>query len=160
MKAIGAVTTTQAAQTATITAGAVYSATLVTGLIWMILGATGLAKRVADLMSRPVAIGIVLGLGLSFMLHSAKLMAGAWWLSGAALLATVALLTNRSIPAMFLLLVAGAAVVLIRDPSLLSALARMRIETRLPGFALTSKLERAGDRHGIPSAPAGASYAR
>ena len=37
MKAIGAIATTQAAQTATITAGAVYGAALVTGAIWLIL---------------------------------------------------------------------------------------------------------------------------
>ena len=81
MKAIGAIATTQAAQTATITAGAVYGAALVTGLVWLVLGATGAAKRVAELVSRPVAIGIVLGLGLSFMVDGAKLVAGSWWLS-------------------------------------------------------------------------------
>jgi xanthine/uracil/vitamin C permease (AzgA family) len=83
MKAIGAVATTQAAQTASVTAGAVYGAGLVTGAIWLILGLTGTAKRVADLASRPVAIGIILGLGLSFMLDGAKLMAAGWWLSDA-----------------------------------------------------------------------------
>ncbi|HYD08346.1 MAG TPA: putative sulfate/molybdate transporter, partial [Reyranella sp.] len=88
MKAIGAVATTQAAQTATITAGAVYAATLATGIIWLVLGLTGLASRVANLISRPVAIGIVLGLGLGFMLEGAKLMAAGWIVSGAALLAT------------------------------------------------------------------------
>src|SRR6266851_9502413 len=56
MKAIGAVATTQAAQTASVTAGAVYGASLVTGAIWLILGLTGTAKRVADLVSRPVAV--------------------------------------------------------------------------------------------------------
>lgn len=54
MKAIGAVATTQAAQTATITAGAVNAASLVTGLIWLVLGFTGLTKRVTDLVSRPL----------------------------------------------------------------------------------------------------------
>src|ERR1700720_4567133 len=38
MKAIGAVATTQAAQTAVITQAAVYSASLVTGLLWLALG--------------------------------------------------------------------------------------------------------------------------
>ena len=37
MKAIGAIAATQAAQTATVTAGAVYAATLFTGLIWLLL---------------------------------------------------------------------------------------------------------------------------
>lgn len=77
MKAISAVATTQAAQTATITAGAVHAASLVTGLIWLVLGLTGLTKRVTDLVSRPVAVGIVLGLGVGFMIEGSKLMAGA-----------------------------------------------------------------------------------
>jgi MFS superfamily sulfate permease-like transporter len=132
MKAIGAVATTQAAQTATITAGAVYGASLVTGLIWFLLGITGAAKRVAAIVSRPVAIGIVLGLGLSFMLDGARQMANGWWLSGIALFLTLALLTNRKIPAMFLLLAGGAAVALIREPGLLDAFAAMRAELRLP----------------------------
>lgn len=51
-----------------------------TGAIWLLLGLTGTAKRVAAIVSRPVAIGIVLGLGLSFMLDGAKQMAAGWWL--------------------------------------------------------------------------------
>ncbi len=138
MKAIGAVATTQAAQTATITAGAVYGASLVTGVIWLLLGITGAAKRVADLVSRPVAIGIILGLGLSFMLDGAKLMATGWWLSGSALFLTLVLLTNRTIPAMFLLLTGGAVVAVVRDPTLLTALSHVHLEPRLPNFALGS----------------------
>lgn len=138
MKAIGAVATTQAAQTALVTAGAVYGASLVTGVIWLTLGLTGTAKRVADLVSRPVAVGIILGLGLSFMLDGAKLMAVGWWLSGPALFLTLLLLTNRVILAMFLLLAGGAVVALIRDPSLLTAIGRLQFELRLPNVALAS----------------------
>jgi hypothetical protein len=58
MKAIGTVATTQAAQTFTITPGAVYGAGIVTGLVWLVLGVTGATKRVADFVSRPVAVGI------------------------------------------------------------------------------------------------------
>jgi MFS superfamily sulfate permease-like transporter len=136
MKAIGAVATTQAAQTATITAGAVYAASLVTGVIWLILGLTGMTKRVADLISRPVAIGIILGLGIGFMLEGSKMMAGQWWLSAALLIVTLLLLGNRVIPVMFLLLVGGAALGVWRDPGLLNALAAMHVEPRLPNFPL------------------------
>jgi hypothetical protein len=138
MKAIGAIATTQAAQTATVTAGAVYGASLATGLIWLLLGTTGAAKRVAELASRPVAVGIVLGLGLPFMLRGAKLMATGWWLSGAALILSLALLTNRAVPAMILLLVGGAAIAMVRDASLLTALSEVKIEPRWPSFALSS----------------------
>jgi MFS superfamily sulfate permease-like transporter len=137
MKAIGAVATTQAAQTATITAGAVYAASLVTGLIWLLLGLTGLTKRVTDLISRPVAIGIVLGLGIGFMIEGSKLMAAGWIFSVGLLLLTLLLLSNRVIPVMFLLLIGGAAVAMLRDPQLLSALGTVRFEARLPTFVLS-----------------------
>src|SRR3984893_12526444 len=54
MKAIGAVATTQAAQTAVITQGAVYSAGLVPGAFWLILGLTGAATRIAKFVPRTV----------------------------------------------------------------------------------------------------------
>jgi MFS superfamily sulfate permease-like transporter len=136
MKAIGAAAATQAAQTAVITAGAVYAATLVTGALWLILGLTGLTKRVADLVSRPVLVGIVLGLGLSFMLEGAKLMADNWWIGGIALAVALVLLTNPVVPAMFLLLIGGAALALFRDPALLDAFAAMAPALRWPALSI------------------------
>lgn len=136
MKAAGAIATTQAAQTITITPAMVHGASLVTGLIWLALGLTGTAHRVANLVKRPIVIGIVLGLGFGFMIEGAKMMAQNWWIGGAALLVTCVLLTNRAVPAMFLLLGFGAAYGLIADPALLEALRNVRIEPRLPSFAL------------------------
>ena len=109
MKAIGAVAATQAAQTAVTTANAVYAAGLVTGLAWLLLGVTGAAKKVASLISRPVAIGIILGLGFGFMIEGIKMMAGNWWLGAISLCGTLLLLANRAIPAMYLLLLFRAA---------------------------------------------------
>jgi xanthine/uracil permease len=136
MKAAGAIATTQAAQTITITPAMVHGASLVTGLVWLVLGLTGTAHRVARLIHRPVVIGIILGLGFGFMIEGAKMMAQNWWVGGAALLATSLLLTNRIIPAMFLLLLAGAAYGLISDPTLLEALLAVEIAPRYPSFAL------------------------
>lgn len=136
MKAIGAVATTQAAQTITITPNAVYGAGIVTGVIWFLLGVTGAAKKVADLVSRPVAVGIVLGLGFSFMLEGIKMMAEGWLLGGAALLGTMLLLSNRAIPVMFLLLVAGAFAAVAQNPMLLNELATISADFRAPSFAL------------------------
>ena len=95
MKAIGAVATTQAAQTIVITANAVYGVGIVTGIIWLVLGATGATKKVAELVSRPVAVGIIVGLGFGFMLEGIKMMATGWVLGGLALLGTMLLLTGR-----------------------------------------------------------------
>jgi MFS superfamily sulfate permease-like transporter len=136
MKAIGAVATTQAAQTAIITPQAVYGAALVTGIIWLVLGLTGATRWVANLVSRPVATGIILGLGLGFMLEGIKLMAVGWLLSAAILTVALLLLSNRRIPAMFVLLVGGAAIAVARDLSLLDALGDIRFDPRVPSFAL------------------------
>ncbi|HUL94100.1 MAG TPA: putative sulfate/molybdate transporter [Burkholderiales bacterium] len=136
MKAIGAIATTQAAQTITITPNAVYGAGVVTGIIWFVLGITGAAKKVAELVSRPVAVGIVLGLGFSFMLGGVKMIADGWLLGGAALLGTMLLLANRAVPVMFLLLLAGASAAVARDPALLNELATINVDFKAPSFAL------------------------
>ena len=138
MKAIGAVAATQAAQTATITAATVTAASLATGLIWLVLGLTGAAQSIARLVPRCVVIGIVLGLGISFMLEGIKLMQGGWLIAAAGLLGTLLLLTNRSIPAMFLLLLFGIVCGAILNPVPLETLAATRPAFRLPSFALAS----------------------
>jgi predicted benzoate:H+ symporter BenE len=136
MKAIGAVATTQAAQTFTITPNAVYGAGIVTGVIWLVLGLTGATGKVARLVGRPVAVGIVMGLGFGFMLDGMRMMSVQWWLGGFALLATMLLLTNRVIPVMFLLLLFGGAAAVLQDHSLWSELLALQPNFRTPSFAL------------------------
>jgi hypothetical protein len=136
MKAAGAIATTQAAQTLILTPAMVYGASLATGIVWLILGLTGTAHRVAGLIKRPIVVGIILGLGFGFMIEGAKMMAQNWWVGGTALLGTAVLLSNRVIPAMFLLLMAGAAYGIWSEPTLLDALQAVSIEPRWPAFAL------------------------
>jgi len=138
MKAAGAIATTQAAQTIVITPAMVWGASLATGIVWLLLGLTGTARYVTRLINRPVVLGIILGLGFGFMIEGAKLMAQNWWVGGIALLGTSLLLTNRVIPAMFLLLLFGASYGLLSDPSLLAAMREVHIELRLPTFALSA----------------------
>jgi MFS superfamily sulfate permease-like transporter len=138
MKAAGAVAATQAAQTAVITPAAVYSASLVTGVIWLILGLTGAAHRMAKLVPRPVVVGIILGLGVGFMLEGIRMMATSWWIAGIGLTGTVLLLTNRTIPAMFLLLLFGAACGVVQNPEALKGLSSLTLEFRAPSFALAT----------------------
>ncbi len=136
MKAIGAVAVTQAAQTAVITPAAVLGAGLTTGLIWLVLGMTGTARRVAALIPRFVVTGIVLGLGMAFMIQGIEMMATNWLMAAIGLTGTVLLLTNRKVPALFLLLIFGAACGLVQDPSLWSKVTGIAIEFRVPRFAL------------------------
>ena len=134
MKGVGAIATTQAAQTALITPGAVCAAGFVTGAIWLVLGLTGATGRVVRLIGRPVAVGIILGLGFGFMLEGIRMMAANWWLGIAGLAGTLVLLDNRAIPAMFLLLLFGAASAVAIQPDLIGVLAQVGIEPRMPQF--------------------------
>jgi hypothetical protein len=138
MKAAGAIATTQAAQTLVITPAMVWGASLATGIVWLFLGLTGTARYVTTLITRPIVLGIILGLGFGFMIEGAKMMAQNWWIGGAALLGTSLLLTNRIIPAMFVLLLFGAAYGALSDPTLVAALREVHMELRLPIFALSS----------------------
>jgi len=64
------------------------------------------------------------------------MMADNWWIGGAALLGTSVLLTNRVVPAMFMLLLFGAGYGMLSDPTLIDALRQVRIEPRLPSLTL------------------------
>ena len=138
MKVIGAVAATQAAQTAVITQAAVYSAGLVTGVIWLILGLTGAATHIAKLVPRFVVIGIVFGLGLGFMLDGIKMMNTDWVIATVSFAGTLLLLTNRAIPAMFLLLFFGAVCAVIQHHEAWVALHAMRFEFRMPTLVFSS----------------------
>ena len=132
MKAAGAVAVTQAAQTAVITPAAVVGASLATGVIWLVLGMTGTARRIAVLVPRFVVIGIVLGLGMAFMIEGVKMMATGWVIATIGFVGTLLLLTNRSVPAMFLLLLFGAVCGVVAEPGVLQRLAAATIEFRSP----------------------------
>jgi len=137
MKAIGAVAATQAAQTVAITPQAVFVGGFATGLVWLVLGMTGLAQKISRLVPRPIAIGIILGLGFGFMLEGVKMMAGGWLIAAIGLALTLLLLVNRHVPAMFVLLLFGAGAAIVADPRLADDLAALEPAFRLPSFALT-----------------------
>ena len=136
MKAIGAVAITQAAQTHVITPETVIAASLATGILWLLIGLTGAANRIEKLVPRSVVAGIVLGLGLNFMIKGIHMMIQHWIVAGFSLLATFLLLNNRRIPVMFLLLLSGGIYGAILHPELVHGLTSHPLAVRFPGFAL------------------------
>jgi len=124
MKAIGAVAAAQAVQTATVTPAAIHAAALVTGLVWLVLGATGLSQRVARWVPAPVVTGVVLGLGLGFMLEGVKLMSTQWLVAAVGGIGTFLLMGNRRFPAMFAVLLFGLVVGAFQNPAALHALSQ------------------------------------
>ena len=133
MKAIGGAAITQ---TALITPGAVWGAGLFTGIFWLILGLSGTLKYVSKIAGKPVIRGIVLGLGLLFIIEGTNLMKTDFIVAVAALFLTFVLLTNKRIPAMFALLIFGVAVAFVKDSGILRELAVIRPDFRLPQFSL------------------------
>ncbi|RPI11645.1 MAG: sulfate transporter [Zetaproteobacteria bacterium] len=134
MKAIGTAAITQAA---TVSPGAIWASGLFTGAFWLIMGLTGMVGWVARITSRPVVQGLVIGLGLGFVLEGVKMMAGDPVLAVFAVALTFALLSSDRIPAMLVLLGLGAAIAVFREPGLLGELGRVSLRVRLPELALT-----------------------
>ena len=133
MKAIGA-----AAVAGGISPAALFGSGLTTGLFWLLAGATGAIRPISRLATKPVVRGIMLGLGLSFMVDGVHRMTSAPLLAGVALVVTYLLLTNPRIPAMFMLLVIGIVSAVIMDPQLLSELAKIHVGFKLQVFSLST----------------------
>lgn len=68
-----------------------------TALIWLLLGSTGLARRLADWVPRPALLGVILGLGFGFMLEGIRMIATSPWLGGALLLMALVLLSRPTV---------------------------------------------------------------
>ena len=135
MKAIGGAAITQATL---ITPNMVWGAGLFSGLFWLIIGLSGALKYITKLVSKPVIKGIVLGLGISFIIQGTTMMRTDVIIGVVALILTIALLTNKRIPAMFVLLVFGVVVTLIKTPDFGHELIAIRPAFRLPQFALST----------------------
>jgi MFS superfamily sulfate permease-like transporter len=133
MKAIGGAAITQ---TALITPGTVWGAGLFTGFFWLILGLSGTLKYVSKIATKPVIRGVVLGLGILFIMDGLKLMRTDFLIALAALVLTFVLLMNKRVPAMFALLVFGIAAALFKDSGIWHELAAIRPDFRLPHFSL------------------------
>lgn len=135
MKAVGAAAVSQASLAAGLGGAAVVGATLATGVLWLLLAATGLARRAARWVPKPALLGVVMGLGFSFMLDGIRMMAEGPWTSALLLAATLLLLGRRCVPAMLVLLAAGALLAVAGQPQLLRDLSALEPSFRLPSFA-------------------------
>ena len=73
MKAIG---TAAISHAGALTAGAIWAAGLFSGLFWLLMGLTGIVTSISKITSRPIVHGLILGLGLSFILEGVRMMEG------------------------------------------------------------------------------------
>lgn len=135
MKAIG---TAAISHAGSIAPGAIWASGLFTGVLWLFMGLSGAVSWIARLTSRPVVHGLVLGLGLSFILEGMKLMHGDYVVAVVAAALAFLLLSYPRVPAMLVLLAFGGAVALAREPALLAELGRVSFRLRVPEFPLAA----------------------
>ena len=135
MKAIATVAITHPHS---VTPGGIFVSAVVTGLFWLGMGATGAVSWLAALTARPVVRGIVLGLGLGFVLEGVNLMQRGWLVAIPGALLTFALLGRPRLPAMLLLLTYGGAMALALDVALMHELAALAPRFRFPTLTVPS----------------------
>lgn len=132
MKAIGSAAITQVA----VTPGMVWGAGIFTGVFWVVMGLTGTLDAISKFITKPVVRGIVLGLGLSFIIQGIRMMQSDLVVALIALVITFMLLNSRRVPAMFVLIIIGVAAALIKNPGLYNELSAIRFDFQLPHFVL------------------------
>ena len=134
MKAIG---TAAISHAGTLPVGAIWAAGLFSGLFWLVMGLTGAVSWIAKITSRPVVLGLIMGLGLAFIHEGVKMMGANPLLAISAAVLTFILLSHERIPAMLVLLGVGALIALVAEPTLLSELGRLSFHFRVPAVTLT-----------------------
>ena len=135
MKAIAGVAILQAT---VITPNMIWGAGLFTGLFWLIVGLSEALKQMSKVIRKPLILGLILGLGISFVMQGITFMRTDILISVMALMITFALMVNKKIPALLILLFFGIAAALVQNPELGGELRLITPGFRLPGFALGS----------------------
>ena len=133
MKAMGGAAIAQASL---ITPHMVWGAGLFTGAFWLVLSLSGALKFVSKIVTKPVLRGIVLGLGISFIMKGTNFMREDLLIGMIALAFTFFLLSNRRIPAMFVLLIFGVVVTILQNPAIMQEFSAIRPGFYMPPFAL------------------------
>ncbi len=133
MKAIGAAAI---ANPASITHSMIWGSGIFTAVFWTLMGLTGAIDWLSKITSKPVIRGIMLGLGISFVIEGVNMMRGNIPLAVAGLAITFLLLSSQRLPAMLALLALGVGASFFIDPQAWASLGNISVRFRLPEFAL------------------------
>jgi hypothetical protein len=140
-----------------ITHGMIWGSGIFTAVFWLVMGLTGAVSWLHKITAKPIIRGIMLGLGLSFVLEGVKMMGNQPVVAVIAAAGTFFLLSREKIPAMLVLLAFGLGVALISNPSLWNELtqisARLRIPEIYPGRITWQDLVAGTLILGLPQAP-------
>jgi Molybdate transporter of MFS superfamily len=133
MKAIGGMAI---AHPESITHGMIWGSGIFTAVFWLVMGLTGAVSWLHKITAKPIVRGIMLGLGLSFVLEGVKMMGAQPVAAVIALAGTFFLLSREKIPAMLILLAFGIGAALIANPSLWQEMTQISARLRIPEFSL------------------------
>jgi len=133
MKAIGGMAI---AHPESITHGMIWGSGVFTAVFWFVMGMTGAVSWLHRITSRPIIRGIMLGLGLSFVLEGVKMMGDQPVVAVIAVAGTFFMLDRKKIPAMLILLAFGISVALVSNPSLWNELTQISARLRFPEIYL------------------------
>jgi predicted benzoate:H+ symporter BenE len=129
MKAIGGMAISHAGS---ITPGMIWGSGIFTGIFWLLMGLTGAITWIEKITTKPVVRGIMLGLGLSFILEGLGMMKTQPAMALGGVVLTLLLLNNRRLPAMLALLGYGVVLAFIQKPELFGEFSHLSIRFRLP----------------------------
>lgn len=133
MKAIGGMAI---AHPESISHGMIWGSGLFSAVFWLVMGLTGAVSWLHKIAAKPIIRGIMLGLGLSFVLEGIGMMKGQPVVAVIALAGTFFLLSREKMPAMLILLAFGVSVALVYNPFLWNELTRISAGFRIPEIYL------------------------
>src|SRR5512136_3345696 len=122
MKAIGGMAIAHAGS---ITPGMIWGSGIFTGLFWLLMGLTGAITWIEKVTTKPVVRGIMLGLGLSFVVEGLGMMRTEPLFAIGGVIITLLLLSSKRFPAMLILLAYGIVLALIQKPDLFGELSHI-----------------------------------
>ena len=129
MKAIGGMAIAHAGS---ITPGMIWGSGIFTGLFWLLMGITGAITWIEKVTTKPVVRGIMLGLGLSFVVEGLSMMRDGPLSAIGGVLITLLLLNSKRFPAMLCLLAYGIVVAYVEKPELFQEISNLSIRFRFP----------------------------
>ena len=129
MKAIGGMAI---AHPEAITHGMIWGAGIFTGLFWLLMGLTGAISWIEKITTKPVVRGIMLGLGLSFVVEGLGMMREGPVVAVGGVILTLLLLNSKRFPAMLCLLTYGIVMAFVQKPGLFQDLTNLSIRFRFP----------------------------
>ena len=129
MKAIGGMAI---AHPEAITHGMIWGSGIFTGLFWLLMGLKGAITYIEKITTKPVVRGIMLGLGLTFIVEGLSMMRTEPLFAIGGFVITLLLLSSKRFPAMLVLLGYGIILAFIQKPALLGELSHISIGFRFP----------------------------